>query len=173
MRRMRGGKGDDLVLRSRSRAAAASGRRVDGPGYGPAPRGHAPLLQINAGDAFVEARRRRGVAITELYRVRGFLQSAVKPAECCSECEQRLVPAVDMHLHHRRPQTIGQTRRGGGQRGGSTGDTLRSLLVADGGRPLSRPQLAADREAIERANSIRLPERRGELAASPRGPQRS
>ena len=40
----------------------------------------APLLQIKAGDPFVEARVGLvAAAITELYRVRGFAQAAVKP----------------------------------------------------------------------------------------------
>ena len=40
----------------------------------------APLLQIKAGDPFVEARVGLvGAAITELYRVRGFAQAVVKP----------------------------------------------------------------------------------------------
>ena len=41
----------------------------------------APLLQIKAGEPFVEARSGLvAAAITELYRVRGFAQASVKPA---------------------------------------------------------------------------------------------
>ena len=115
----------------------------------------APLLQINPGDAFVEARVGAvASAIAELYRVRGFLQAAVKPV-------MQVLPAESRNTVSFRPVDITfaitegpQTIVNGVEVEGSTAmsaDQLKALLVLTAGRPLYRPQLSADRDAIERA----------------------
>ncbi len=115
----------------------------------------APLLQIKPGEPFVEARA--GVvaaAITELYRVRGYAQAAVKAAL------QVLPQATDAAVTYR-PVAIRfeiqegpQTVVSGVEVLGTTAipaETLKAQLALAAGRPFYRPQLAVDREAIDRA----------------------
>jgi outer membrane protein insertion porin family len=114
----------------------------------------APLLQINAGDAFVEARVGAvASAIAELYRVRGFLQAAVKPVMQVLPAESRNAVSfrpVDITFTiSEGPQTIVNAVEVEGTIA-MTADQLKALLVLTPGRPLYRPQLAADRDAIER-----------------------
>lgn len=114
----------------------------------------APLLQINTGDAFVEARVGAvSAAIAELYRVRGFLQAAVRPV-------LQVLPAESRNNVSFRPVDITftiaegpQTIVNGVEIEGTTAlttDQLKAHLVLTPGRPLYRPQLSADRDAIER-----------------------
>ena len=115
----------------------------------------APLLQIKPGEPFVEARA--GVvaaAITELYRVRGHTQAAVKAGI------QVLPEATDDAVTYR-PVAIRfeiqegpQTLVSGVEVDGTTAipaETLKAQLALTAGRPFYRPQLSADREAIDRA----------------------
>jgi outer membrane protein assembly factor BamA len=115
----------------------------------------APLLQIKAGDPFVEARAGLiAAAITELYRVRGFAQAAVKPDI------QVLPEAQGVNVSYR-PVAIRfeiaegpQTVLSGVAFEGNTAIASPALLVQmalQAGKPFYRPQMSVDREAIERA----------------------
>jgi outer membrane protein insertion porin family len=115
----------------------------------------APLLQIKAGDPFVEARVGLvAAAITELYRVRGFAQAAVKPAT-------QVLPEAQAANVAYRPVTIRfeidegpQTILSGVSFEGNTAIPSAELLAQmalEGGKPFYRPQLSVDREALERA----------------------
>jgi outer membrane protein insertion porin family len=115
----------------------------------------APLLQIKAGDPFVEARAGLiAAAIAELYRVRGFAQAAVKPNL------QVLPEAQGVNVTYRPvairfeivegPQTIvsGVTFEGNTT---IASPALLAQMALQGGKPFYRPQLSVDRDAIERA----------------------
>ncbi len=115
----------------------------------------APLLQIKAGDPFVEARVGLvGAAITELYRVRGFAQAVIKPNT------QVLPPASAANITYR-PVAIRfeiaegpQTIVSGVEVEGTTAipaDALRAAMALQGGKPFYRPQLSVDRDTLERA----------------------
>lgn len=115
----------------------------------------APLLQIKAGDPFVEARAGLiAAAITELYRVRGFAQAAVKtglqvlPEAQGGSAAYRPV-AIRFEIAEG-PQTIvsGVTFEGNTM---IAATALEAQLALQGGKPFYRPQLSADRDAIERA----------------------
>jgi len=115
----------------------------------------APLLQIKAGDPFVEARVGLiAAAITELYRVRGFAQAVVKPGS------QVLPEASAVNAPSYRPVAIRfdiqegtQTLVSGvtfeGNAGLST-EKLQSVMALQGGKPFYRPQLSIDRDTLER-----------------------
>lgn len=115
----------------------------------------APLLQLKAGDPFVESRV--GIiatAIGELYRVRGYSQASVKaaievlPAETRAGATFRPV-AVRFDI-----QEGSQTLVTGASVEGAkalTAAQLASQLALSAGRPFYRPQLAADRDALQRA----------------------
>jgi outer membrane protein insertion porin family len=115
----------------------------------------APLLQIKAGDPFVEARAGLiAAAITELYRVRGFAQAAVKPDI------QVLPEAQGLNVTYRPvairfeiaegPQTVVS---GVAFEGNTTiaSPALQAQMALQGGKPFYRPQMSVDRDAIERA----------------------
>ena len=115
----------------------------------------APLLQIKAGDPFVEARVGLiGAAITELYRVRGFAQAVVKPNI------QVLPPAAADNVTYRPvairfqvqegPQTIVSSVDVAGT-AAIPADRLRAMMALQGGKPFYRPQLSIDRDTLERA----------------------
>lgn len=115
----------------------------------------APLLQIKPGEPFVEARVGAiAAAITELYRVRGFAQAAVKanlqvlPEAGAANVSYRPV-AIRFEIEEG-PQTLvsGVDVQGAEAIGA---DQLRSQLALTAGRPFYRPQLAVDRDTIERA----------------------
>jgi outer membrane protein insertion porin family len=114
----------------------------------------APLLQIKPGEPFVEARVGAiAAAITELYRVRGFAQAAVKP-------NIQVLPAATAVNVTFRPVTITFEIQEGPQTlvtavdvSGSQAvpaDRIRDALALVAGRPFYRPQLAVDRDTVER-----------------------
>jgi outer membrane protein insertion porin family len=114
----------------------------------------APLMQLKSGEPFVDTRVATvASAITELYRVRGYARVSVKPE--ISE-EPRLEPSNDASVPLRvrfiiteGPQTsVGSVAvQGAAQLGESR---IRSLLTSTTGKPFYRPQLDADRAAIDR-----------------------
>ena len=115
----------------------------------------APLLQIKPGEPFVEARA--GVvsaAIAELYRVRGHAQAAVKanlqvlPEATVAAVTYRPV-AIRFEIAEG-PQTLVSNVAVDGTKA-IPADTLRARLALAAGRPFYRPQLSADRDAIDRA----------------------
>jgi len=115
----------------------------------------APLLQIKAGDPFVEARAGLiAAALAELYRVRGFAQAAVKP-------NIQVLPAAQGVNVTYRPVAIRfeivegpQTIVSGVTFDGNTAiaaTALQEHMALQGGKPFYRQQLSVDRDAIERA----------------------
>jgi outer membrane protein assembly factor BamA len=115
----------------------------------------APLLQVKAGDPFVESRVGLiAAAITELYRVRGFAQAAVKPNL------QVLPPAQGVNVVYRPvairfditegPQTIISAVDFAGAKT-IPADKHLPTLGLQAGRPFYRPQLSLDRDSIEHA----------------------
>jgi outer membrane protein insertion porin family len=114
----------------------------------------APLLQMKPGEPFVEARAAAiAAAITELYRVRGFAQAAVKtdiqvlPETSAGNAAYRPV-AVRFEIEEG-PQTLVTAVEVQGTRA-LTGEAIRAPLALATGRPFYRPQLAVDRDTIER-----------------------
>ncbi len=115
----------------------------------------APLLQVRTGEAFVEARVGAvAAAIAEMYRVRGFTQAAVKPAVQVLPEESRggtVFRPVEVRFDVQEgPQTMvsGVTFEG---LTALTPAQLATQMALAAGRPFYRPQLAADREALQRA----------------------
>lgn len=114
----------------------------------------APLLQIKTGEPFVEARAGAiAAAITELYRVRGFAQAAVKAnIQVLPETSAANVPfrpvAIRFEIEEG-PQTVVTSVDVGGSKA-IPADQIRSALALAAGRPFYRPQLAVDRTTIER-----------------------
>jgi outer membrane protein insertion porin family len=115
----------------------------------------APLLQIKAGDPFVEARAGLiAAAIGELYRVRGFAQATVKPnIEVLPEAQDAGVMYRPVSIRFEiveGPQTIvsGVTFEGNTA---IAAPALQGQMALQPGRPFYRPQLSVDRDAIERA----------------------
>jgi outer membrane protein insertion porin family len=114
----------------------------------------APLLALKPGEPFADGRVAAvTAAVTELYRVRGFAAVAVKPEITILAPERRegeQVRAVSVRLH----VTEGvQTLMGAVTVSGAAALTearVASLLALQPGRPYYRPQLDADRDAIER-----------------------
>ena len=115
----------------------------------------APLLQIKAGDPFVEVRAGLiAAAMAELYRVRGFAQAAVKPAiQVLPEAQGDGVTYRPVSIRFEiveGPQSIVS----GVTFGGNTtiaGPALQAQMALQAGKPFYRPQLSVDRDAIERA----------------------
>ena len=114
----------------------------------------APLLQIKPGEPFVEARVGAiAAAITELYRVRGFAQAAVKanievlPESIDAGVAFRPV-AVRFEIEEG-PQTLVASLEIDGAKAIGA-DALKSEMALTAGRPFYRPQLAVDRDVIER-----------------------
>jgi len=115
----------------------------------------APLLQVRPGDAFVEARVGAvAAAIAEMYRVRGFTQAAVKPAIQVLPEESRngasFRPVEVRFDVQEGPQTLVSGVTIEGATAMAPADLAARMALA-GGRPFYRPQLAADREALQRA----------------------
>jgi outer membrane protein insertion porin family len=114
----------------------------------------APLLQIKPGEPFVEARVGAiAAAITELYRVRGFAQAAVKPnIQVLPEASALNVayrPVAIRFQISEGPQTMVTAVEVEGAKAIAP-DALKPQLVLAAGRPFYRPQLAVDRDTIER-----------------------
>ena len=114
----------------------------------------APLLQMKPGEPFVEARVGAiTAAMTELYRVRGFAQVEVTPNI------QVLPEATSINVTYRPvairfeivegPQTVVTAVEVEGSKA-IAADAIRSQLGLAPGRPFYRPQLAVDRDTIER-----------------------
>ncbi len=115
----------------------------------------APLLQIKPGDPFVDARVGIvGSAIAELYRVRGFTQVAVKPnIQVLPEASKGNVTYRPVEIRFDIVEGI-QTIVSGVQFEGVNAmpvAALQAQMALQGGRPFYRPQLAVDRDTIERA----------------------
>ena len=115
----------------------------------------APLLQLKPGEPFVEARA--GVvsaAITELYRVRGHTQAAVKatfqvlPEATDATATYRPV-AIRFEIQEG-PQTLVSSVEVAGTKA-IAAEALTAQLALAAGRPFYRPQLSVDRDAIDRA----------------------
>lgn len=115
----------------------------------------APLLQLKSGDPFVEARVGLvAAAITELYRVRGFSQAAVKP-------NIQVLPETQAVNAIYRPVAIRfeieegtQTIVSAVEFEGNTSIPTATLLTQmglQGGKPFYRPQMSVDRDSLERA----------------------
>jgi outer membrane protein insertion porin family len=115
----------------------------------------APLLQLKAGDPFVESRVGLvASAITELYRVRGFSQATVTPGI-------QVLPAETRAGASFRPVEIRFEIQAGTQTlvTGTSVEGVNAIepsqvvaqLALSAGRPFYRPQLAADRDTLLRA----------------------
>ena len=153
-------KGGELVADVHDRARPAASRRIGrGRGQRRASRAAdlAPLLQIKAGDPFVEARVGLvAAAITELYRVRGFAQAAVKPdiqvLPAAGRDDVTYRPGRDpVRNRPKGPQTIVSGVDVEGTTAIRADRRCEAQMALHGGRPFYRPQLSADRDAIERA----------------------
>ena len=114
-----------------------------------------PLLQLKAGDPFVESRVGLvASAITELYRVRGYSQAAVKPGVQVLPAETRAGASFRPVEIRFDVQEGPQTLVTGAAVDGVTAmepSLLASQLALSAGRPFYRPQLAADRDTLLRA----------------------
>lgn len=114
-----------------------------------------PLLQLKPGDPFVESRV--GIvasAITELYRVRGFSQAAVKPVIQVLPAESRAGAAfrpvaIRFEVQEGPPTLVSGVAAKGVN--AIEPSQLISQLALSAGRPFYRPQLAADRDVLLRA----------------------
>ena len=114
-----------------------------------------PLLQLKPGEPFVEARVSAvATAIAELYRVRGYSQVAVVPST------QLLPPVSDRSGSFRPVDVVFEISEGtptivrSVKFEGSSSvapDTLLERMGLKEGRPFYRPQLAADRDSVERS----------------------
>jgi outer membrane protein assembly complex protein YaeT len=112
----------------------------------------ARLMQLKAGEPFVDTRVATvASAITELYRVRGFARVGVKPAiRLEPQAGANLPTLVDVRFEvNEGPETIVGTVDIDGVRA-LPEPGVRPLLTLTAGKPFYRPQLAADRAAIER-----------------------
>jgi len=113
-----------------------------------------PLLQARPGDPFVEARIGAiNAAMTELYRVRGFAQAAVKPAiqvlpAAASGGVTYRPVAIRFDIEEGPQTTISSVEVAG--TAAIAADVLKAQLALVPGRPFYRPQLAVDRDAVER-----------------------
>ncbi|HXG88096.1 MAG TPA: BamA/TamA family outer membrane protein [Vicinamibacterales bacterium] len=113
-----------------------------------------PLLPLEPGEAFADNRVATvAAAVTELYRVRGFARAVVKP-EIVVQAEQTTGDApfrpvtVRLMIAEGPRTTVGAvTIRGATQ---LSELRVRPLLGLIEGRPFYRPQLDADRDAVER-----------------------
>jgi len=113
-----------------------------------------PLLKLNKGDAFVDARVAAiTAAIEELYRVRGYERVGVKPAiEVLPEAGDgvRFRPVDVRFTIVEGPKTTVDSVTIEGAAGVGESE-LRSVLGLLPDRPFYRPLLAADRDALSRS----------------------
>jgi outer membrane protein assembly complex protein YaeT len=113
-----------------------------------------PVLPLKPGEPFVDSRVARVAgAVAELYRVRGFARVTVKPdvsvGPGASDGGAAYRPVtVRLLVTEGDRLTVGAVTIGGAQ--AIPEPTIRGLLALQPERPFYRPQLDADREAIER-----------------------
>jgi outer membrane protein assembly factor BamA len=114
----------------------------------------APLLALETGEPFSESRVATvASAVTELYRVRGFATATVKPDIAVlpptREAGQEVRPVAVTLIVTEGPRiTVGRTDVAGND--AVADEQILSLVGLTTGRPYYRPQLDADRDAIER-----------------------
>lgn len=111
-----------------------------------------PLLALKPGEPLSDVRVGTvAAAVAELYRVKGFARAAIKPEEVIVEsngASQERSVAVRLIVNEG-PQTVmGDVTIAGAANIDET--RLRALLGLSAGRPFYRPQLDADRDALER-----------------------
>jgi outer membrane protein assembly complex protein YaeT len=128
---------------------------LDVAGYEQIGRGEiAPLLALQPGEPFSDRRVASVVSsVTELYRVRGFARAVVKPELTmltpAREAGQLVQPvAVRLVINEGLPTSIGKVETVGTSVIAES--ALTPLLGLSAGRPFYRPQLDADRDALER-----------------------
>ena len=112
----------------------------------------APLLALKPGEPFSDARVGTvASAVVELYRVRGFANATVKPDinVLAGDGPQTRPVAVRLLVNEGAQTTVGDVAIEGAA--AIAESRLLSLLGLISGRPYYRPQLDADRDAIERA----------------------
>jgi outer membrane protein assembly complex protein YaeT len=114
----------------------------------------APLLVLHPGEPFSDRQVAAVVtAMTELYRVRGFARAAIKPEVTLlppsREAGQQVQPVAVRFVINEGIQTTIGTVEIAGAAAIETSD-LTPLLHLTSGRPFYRPQLDADRDALER-----------------------
>jgi outer membrane protein assembly complex protein YaeT len=113
-----------------------------------------PLLALKAGEPFAEQRITTvAAAITELYRVRGFARATVKPdiivrAAAREAGQETRAVAVTIVINEGPRTVVGEVGIGG--TAAIQTAQITPLLRLTPGRPFYRPQLDADRDAIER-----------------------
>lgn len=112
----------------------------------------APLLRLEPGEPYVDGRVAAiAAAVTELYRVRGYARAAVKAditvgADQVDGGETVRPVSVRLLIDEGDLTTVGSVEIDGARDVG----TIRGLVALQPGRPFYRPQLDADRDAIER-----------------------
>lgn len=113
----------------------------------------APLLRLEPGEPFVDARVAAVAdAIAEIYRVRGFAAVTVTPdvrVRAAPAPGGARVVAVRFDVEEGARMVVGTVEFDGAE--ALAPDLLRARIGLQPGRPFYRPQLAADRETIERA----------------------
>jgi outer membrane protein assembly factor BamA len=114
----------------------------------------APLLALQPGEPFVDSRMATvASAVTELYRVRGFAQATVKPeisvlpVQKADGQEYRPV-AARLSITEGPATIVGDVTIDGARQ--IDEPRVRASLTLLAGRPFYRPQLDADRNALER-----------------------
>jgi outer membrane protein assembly complex protein YaeT len=130
-------------------------RAIDVVGYRALPLATiAPLLPLKPGEPFVDGRVAAvAAAVTELYRVRGFARAAVKAditvAPDATEGGETVRPvSVRLIITEGELTSIGTVEIDGTREIDAV--RVRGLIALQPGRPFYRPQLDADRDAIER-----------------------
>jgi outer membrane protein insertion porin family len=108
----------------------------------------APLLKLEAGEPLSDARVATvASAITELYRVHGYARAAVRP-EIVERAPGPSALDVTFRVTEGAQTSVGDVSIEGNNE--LAASRLRDLLTLTGGKPFYRPQLEADRAAIER-----------------------
>lgn len=113
-----------------------------------------PLLALKTGEPFSDSRVATvASAVTELYRVRGFAGATVKPEinvlPPANDAGQEVRPVAVRLIINEGVQTLVGNVEITGASAWPAAD-LRELLTLTAGRPYYRPQLDADRDALER-----------------------
>jgi outer membrane protein insertion porin family len=106
-----------------------------------------PLLKLQPGEPFSDARVATvASAMTELYRVHGFARAAVRPE--ISQRPQGSTLDVTYRITEGAQTIVGDVSIAGNQF--LPAAAVRAVLTLTAGRPFYRPQLEADRAAIDR-----------------------